>query len=220
MDRIPEPELMDDEAQAQAYANADFSQPHSLLMEHFTRCMPDLPKGGAWIDLGCGDTEITARLAKLCPKACIDAIDGSVAMLHYAKMRLVREGVAEQVRLIKATLPEIPVDRNSYDGILSNSLLHHLHNPQVLWDSVKALAKDHARIFIADLYRPQNEQQVKRFVEKYAATEPKILQRDFGNSLCAAFTLDEVRIQLKVADLAHLHIETISDRHLIVYGKL
>ena len=220
MKRVPEAELMDGEAQAQAYANADFSEPHTLLMKHFVRCLPDLSKAGAWIDLGCGAGEITVRLAKLCPKACIDAVDGSAAMLHYAKERLKREGVDEQVRLIKATIPEISLSKHRYDGILSTSLLHHLHNPQVLWHSVKTLAKNNAYIFIADLYRPQNEQQVDQLVEQYAATEPQILQRDFRNSLCAAFTPDEIKDQLKEAGMTYLRTEIISDRHLIVYGKI
>ena len=216
--RVPEAELMDGEEQARAYANADFDQPHSLVMEHFMRCMPDLPKAGAWIDLGCGDGEITVRLAKLCPEACIDAVDGSAAMLHYAKKRFEREHVDQQIRIINTTLSEIQVAKNSYDGILSTSFLHHLHNPQVLWNCVKTLAKDNAHIFIADLYRPQSEQQVDRLIEQYAASEPQILQRDFRNSLCAAFTLDEIKNQLKDAGITHLHTKIISDRHLIVHG--
>lgn len=33
MDRAPEPELMDDAAQAMAYAEADFSEPHGRFIE-------------------------------------------------------------------------------------------------------------------------------------------------------------------------------------------
>ena len=220
MERIPEAELMDDDAQAQAYAEADFSQPHGLLMEHFVRCMSDLPKAGAWIDLGCGDAEITTRLAKLCPNLCIDAVDGSAAMLRYAKERLVREGVGEQVQLIKATIPDIPTDKYCYDGILSTSMLHHLHDPQTLWSSIKTLAKNNARIFIADLYRPQDERQVNQLVKQYAIMEAKVLQRDFRKSLCAAFTMNEVKGQLKKAGLNYLNTEVISDRHLIVFGTI
>jgi hypothetical protein len=34
MDRIPEPELMDDEAQAKAYADADFAAPHERCAQY------------------------------------------------------------------------------------------------------------------------------------------------------------------------------------------
>jgi hypothetical protein len=43
------------------------------------------------------------------------------------------------------------------------------------------------------------------------------LRRDFYNSLLAAFTVEEVRLQ--TADL-NLTVEEISDRHLFVYGSI
>jgi hypothetical protein len=54
-------------------------------------------------------------------------------------------------------------------------------------------------------------------VKTYAADEPAILQKDFYNSLLAAFDLDEVRTQLTQAGLA-LHCEKVSDRHFAVWG--
>lgn len=217
MMRVPEAELMDDEAQVQAYAHADFEQAHSLVMEHFARRTPHAQDLGAWVDLGCGDGEMTTRLARLCPHACIDALDGSPTMLRYAQQRLVRAQVAEQVRLVEAVLPDMPLDKGAYDGIFSNSLLHHLGEPQHLWQAVAYLGKVNAHIFLCDLYRPPTEQRVNELVEQYAATEPKILQRDFRNSLCAAYTREEIQAQLVEARLTHLNTELISDRHIIIY---
>lgn len=219
MDRIVEAELMADEAQVHAYANANFEQAHSLIIENLARCVPNLSKLGAWVDLGCGDGEITTRLARLCPHACIDALDGSSTMLRYAKQRLVREGAAEQVRLVESVLPQLPLDEGIYDGIFSNSLLHHLHEPQHLWQAVRYLSKTTAQIFICDLCRPPDEQRVDELVEMYANGEPDILRRDFHNSLRAAFTPNEIQAQLAKAGLAHLNMETISDRHIAIYGQ-
>ena len=50
--RIPEPQLMDDEAQAEAYATTDFSEPHQAFVTHFTERFPDF-SGGEVMDLGC-----------------------------------------------------------------------------------------------------------------------------------------------------------------------
>ncbi len=47
-----------------------------------------------------------------------------------------------------------------------------------------------------------------------------ILQRDFFNSLCAAFSLDEVMLQLESVKLGHFRLEQISDRHMIIYGRI
>jgi hypothetical protein len=48
---------------------------------------------------------------------------------------------------------------------------------------------------------------------------PEVLREDFYNSLCAAWTAEEVGDQLIAADLA-LDVERISDRHWLVYGRL
>ena len=50
--------------------------------------------------------------------------------------------------------------------------------------------------------------------------EPELLKRDFFASLCAAYTLAEVRSQLAAADLAHFALEATSDRHWITWGAL
>ena len=63
------------------------------------------------------------------------------------------------------------------------------------------------------------KRQAQHIVDTYAANEPEVLRRDFFASLCAAFTLDEVRDQLEVAGLGHLAVEAISDRHLLVWGR-
>jgi len=75
-------------------------------------------------------------------------------------------------------------------------------------------------VFVTDLFRPPNRAAAKRLVEKYATDEPAILQRDFLNSLLASFTVEEVREQLIQARLGHLRIEVISDRHVMIFGRM
>jgi SAM-dependent methyltransferase len=46
-------------------------------------------------------------------------------------------GIASRVRLLCDKLPSARLEPGAYDLVLSNSLLHHLHDPQVLWRSVR-----------------------------------------------------------------------------------
>ena len=57
-------------------------------------------------------------------------------------------------------------------------------------------------------------------MDRYAATEPDILRRDFYNSLMAAFTEDEVTSQLARMNLTRLLIDVIDDRHWVVGGTI
>jgi hypothetical protein len=44
------------------------------------------------------------------------------------------------------------------------------------------------------------------------------LQQDFAASLCAAFTPEEVREQLKATGLNSLHVESIGDVYMLIHG--
>ncbi len=100
---------------------------------------------------------------------------------------------------------------------MSNSLLHHLADPAVLWRTVVACAAPGAAVYVADLMRPADRATVDDFVSRYTAGEPDVLVDDFRNSLCAAYRLDEVREQVRAAGL-DLVVEAVSDRHLVAWG--
>jgi trans-aconitate methyltransferase len=219
---VTEPELMDEDEQAEAYARADFTAPHELFVERFAASWPPSrgPVHGPILDLGCGPADVTVRLAKRYPHVTIHGIDGSAAMLRHGAARIQREGLTSRVLLAHTLLPRDSPPLAEYAVVVSNSLLHHLHDPQVLWTAVARFAAPNAHVFLMDLMRPATRVDVDRLVHQYARDEPEILRRDFGASLSAAFTIEEVRAQLDAAGLGALRIDVVSDRHLTVSGEL
>lgn len=220
MQRLPEPELMDDAIQVAAYANADFEAAHSTIVGHFCRVFPHIESLRTVLDLGCGPADIAIRFAQLFPTCRIDAVDGAEEMLKQAQIFIAAEALENRIALHHRCLPNCELPGKSYDAIVSNSLLHHLHEPQHLWSTVDQYAATETAIFICDLFRPASTQLANELVEQYASGEPEILRRDFYNSLLAAFTLDEVHAQLNAANFHSLQVEQISDRHMLVYGYL
>jgi len=106
-----------------------------------------------------------------------------------------------------------------FDAAVSNSLLRHLHEPAVLWSTLEQITHAGAPLLIVDLMRPATPEVARALVERYAQNERPILKTDFYNSLCAAFTVDEIRAQLHATGIsAGLTVEAISDRHLAVWG--
>src|SRR3970282_1704719 len=98
MERFPEPELMDDPAQALAYATADFSEPHEAFVRHFQRLFPEF-KRGRMLDLGCGAADITIRFARAYPAARLDGVDGARAMLRHAREAVAKAQLEPRVSL-------------------------------------------------------------------------------------------------------------------------
>ena len=219
MDRVPEPELMLDPGQAAAYAAADFAEPHTRFVTLLLARHPALPPAGRALDLGCGPGDVTFRLARALPAWHVDAVDGSPAMLGLAR-RATGATLRHRVRFHAATLPAGGPPDSGYDLVVSNSLLHHLRDPSVLWSAVSRWGAPGCAVFVMDLRRPDSDAAARALVERYAAAEPEVLRTDFHNSLRAAYRPEEVRLQLAgdVA-LAHLQVETVSDRHLIVWGR-
>ncbi|MDD3519596.1 MAG: class I SAM-dependent methyltransferase, partial [Chromatiales bacterium] len=192
MQRIPEPELMLDPAQARAYAEADFAEPHEAFVARFRECFPDLAVSGQVLDLGCGPGDVAARFARAFPACSVDGIDGSAAMLAEGERLLALHGVADRVRLHRCLLPDDAPPNAPYDGIISNSLLHHLHEPAVLWRAIRDHARAGAFVYVMDLMRPDSPEVARALVERYSGDEPEVLRHDFYHSLLAAFSPDEV----------------------------
>lgn len=219
MERIPEPELMDDPEQALAYARADFSEPHNffidLIIQHFGASL-----SGSVLDLGCGPGDICRRFAQRFPDCRIHAVDASAAMLDLARTDTGNQALDSRILYILAHLPEARLPLKHYDMLISNSLLHHLENPASLWKSIINYGRTGTTVFIMDLLRPEDHGQAGRLLGEYAGNEPEVLQKDFLNSLLAAYRPDEVRKQLAQYGLDRLRTEVVSDRHFIVYGFL
>lgn len=67
------------------------------------------------------------------------------------------------------------------------------------------------------LRRPASTGAARALVGAYSGGEPEVLRTDFFNSLCAAYTVAEVRAQLAGAGL-RLAVEPVGDRHLVAWG--
>lgn len=216
MKRIIEPELMSDKEQAAAYANANFEEPHNHFVELLSLSMGEnFPEFGNVIDLGTGAADIAIRFASNYPCFEVDAIDGSCAMIAEGKKAIDKVRLNDRINLIHSSIQDITLAEKEYAIVFSNSLLHHLHDPMALWELIKN-AKGNPLVFIMDLMRPKNIQKIDELVHKYAGNEPEILQKDFKNSLKAAFTPEEVVLQLQDIGLDGLKVTVVSDRHIVV----
>lgn len=220
MERICEPELMEDGEQARAYADSDFStgdraMVEALLARHGSAI------GRRILDLGCGPGNITFLLAERCPGATVLGVDGSAAMLAIAEARRL-EAVDRccSVRFLEELLPCRSLAGERFSALVSNSLLHHLHDPFLLWRTIAALAAKEAVVYIKDLRRPADERALVDLVARHAAGLHPIVRSDYRNSLRAAFTPAEVAGQLASAGLEGLAVSALDEQYLVVEGRL
>ena len=220
MQRTPEPELMTGEAQALAYAAADFSAGDQALVQRLLELFP-AGLGDVLLDLGCGPGNISFLLARQFPAAQVVGVDGAAAMLRLAEQALASEPALQQrLRFEQHCLPD-PGLAGGYSALVSNSLLHHLHDPQVLWQALPQLGMSGACVYVKDLRRPPSAEAAIQLQRRYLGDAPAVLQHDYLASLHAAFTPTEVAQQLEQAGLAdQLQVAPLEDRYLEVWGQL
>ncbi|MSQ98346.1 MAG: class I SAM-dependent methyltransferase [Xanthomonadales bacterium] len=219
-ERIPEPALMDDPAQVDAYASADWSEAHDRLMRQIAEHFPRETISGLFLNLGCGSGDDTFRFLREFPGASVIAVDGAARMLDHARADLLAKfpEFHQRVEFHQAYIPGADIPVREYAGVISNSLLHHFDDPVLFWAAVREHTREGSRIFVGDLRRPASVQDADHLVNEYARDAPEILREDFRNSLLAAFTPQEVGSQLGQAGLAELKVHSVGDRHMIIAG--
>ena len=218
---------MNDALQVQKYSEADFSLSDQALVDNLEMYLESLNvvpcKGSLFLDLGCGPGNITERLGNKWPDATVVGIDGSSEMVAIARQKNEQRNKKARIsyfsKNISSLASERLINRLSPDVIISNSLLHHLHDPSVLWDCLKILSKKGTVFYHRDLRRPSSVEKVRSLQKKYLPNSHPILVRDYIASLKAAFTVNEVRNQLDKANIKDFKVFEIDDCYLEVFGK-
>jgi SAM-dependent methyltransferase len=146
-------------------------------------------------------------------------------MLAVARERLAGASpdLAARLRFEQALLPIAAAGELEahFSAVVCNSLLHHLHDPAALWQTVALLCAPGAFVYVQDLRRPDNGEAVEGLVAAEMASAPEVLRRDYRASLHAAFTPEEVHQQLEQAGLAaQLQVAPRQERYLEVWGRL
>ena len=218
MERILESEVMDDPVQARAYADADFDEENQGFVDLFLQYFSDMEQGHL-LDLGCGPADIAVRLARALACCRITAVDASEPMIELGRQVVDRAGLADRITLRCERFQTLILTEH-VDGMISNSLLHHLKNPLKFWYAVKRMVKPGGYLLVMDLIRPESHEAAQAIVDRYAGDESPILRRDFYNSLRAAFTEDEVAAQLAEMNLTDVLIDVPDDRHWVAVGRV
>lgn len=218
-ERLPEPEPMDLEEEASAYAAADFSEVNEAFVERLVELAPGSPVLTA-LDMGTGPADIPVRLARHKPHWSIAALDVSLAMLRLGHDALRASDAPPPITLVQSDGKVLPFADDAFDVIFSNSILHHITGTAQLWSEVRRVAKPQALVFFRDLMRPATKSAAHAIVSLYAATESQLLQEEYYRSLLSAYTVEEVTLQLRQAGLDTLNVAAVTDRHLDIFGTV
>ena len=225
MNRTPEPELMQSPSQVRAYADADFSRSDSMVVQsletYLKKVGRTLNKTDLIFDMACGPGNISERIAKKWPFVNVVGIDGSKEMLNEAENRL-SHNLLKNLSYQLIEINSIATGKIHFpfkaDVLVSNSALHHFHDPSRFWGALKKLGKTKCIHIHRDLIRPISAEKAFEIKEKHLSNSPEILKKDFYASLKASFTVEEVTQQLADARLSQLEVFQVDELYFEIIG--
>lgn len=166
-----------------------------------------------WLDLGTGNALIPVLFCQRIPDARVLASDFSTDMLDLARYRIEVEGLIQQIQLSHDDAKQLPYEDEAFFGVMSNSIVHHIPEPQAVLAEAVRVVRPSGLLFFRDLARPSSEQQLETLVATYAGEESSEAQRLFAESLRAALTADEMRELVKRLGFSADSVQMTSDRH-------
>jgi ubiquinone/menaquinone biosynthesis C-methylase UbiE len=203
--RVPEPEVMDDSGEIEAYSSAA-AQAHlnaidDTLIEH-ALCLVNGRERGRAIDIGTGPGQIVVKLARRLTRWKFVGVDRSPGMIAQANENLASAGseLAGRVEFQVADGNGLPFAEKSFDLILCNSVLHHLAQPEKLFAEIARLARPGAAILLRDLRRP-GRLAYPFHVRWHGRNYSGEMLRLYRDSVRAAYTLPELQRMLDASPL-------------------
>lgn len=222
--RTLEPEVMDSAEDAMQYNDMD----HSEVNQKFVDDLLDLLRTDRELaerfgddhadlidvlDVGTGTALIPALLCDQESAFRVMAIDMAVNMLDLATYNVEACSRPDRIQLAKVDAKDMEYDAQMYDVVISNSIVHHIPEPEKCLAEMVRVLKRGGAMFVRDLMRPDDEQTLESIVQTYAGEETDYSRRLFRESLHASLSLAEIR-QI-VGDLGWDPecVQATSDRH-------
>ena len=161
-----------------------------------------MPLDARVLDLGTGTAQIPIELCLQNPRASVVAIDLAEPMLRLAAENVARRGLSARIALEQVDAKGLPFADGQFAAVMSNSIVHHIPEPRTaLAEAVRVLRKPGGLIFVRDLARPVDDDQVRQLVETYAAGCNDHQRQLFDASLRAALSVEEIRALVDAAGL-------------------
>jgi ubiquinone/menaquinone biosynthesis C-methylase UbiE len=213
MERILEPEYMDTAADAEDYDSMDHGAANEAVTARFLEL---LPAAGHVLDVGTGPAQIPVLLAQRSRAVRVVAVDAAAHMLRIAQRRVAAAGLQHRVRLERADAKRLPHPDGAFDGVFSNTILHHIPDPVPFLREAHRVLRPGGTLLVRDLFRPATEADAWALVDRHAAGANRTQRQLFFASFHAALTLDEARAAASAAGIAGARVAMSSDRHYTI----
>jgi len=219
--RTLESEVMDTREEAVDYNSMNHSEVNRRFVDQFINVLQtaELSSEASILDVGTGTALIPIEL---CGRGeyQVTAIDLANEMLKVGQQNVAANSLTDRVTLALIDAKQMPYEDDSFDAVMSNSIIHHIPNPRDSMAEMIRVLRPGGLMFVRDLMRPDDVETLEHIVQTYAGDENQHQQQMFRDSLHAALTLDEIRNILREFNLPEDWATKTTDRHWTIHGVL
>jgi ubiquinone/menaquinone biosynthesis C-methylase UbiE len=210
IERMLEPEVMDSHEEARDYNAMDHSEVNRLFVDDLFNAGF---VGGDVLDVGTGTALIPIELCQRHQDCRVMAIDMATHMLDLGRYNIEAAGLIERINLAQIDAKNMPYPDQSFDAVISNSIIHHIPEPMVCIVEMIRVVKTGGLLFVRDLMRPKDEQSIKGLVQLHAGNDNDHQKKMFDDSLRAALSLEEIKSLIQETGFDPAQVIATSDRH-------
>jgi len=222
--RTPEPEVMSDADEVEAYASAAAQAYLNSIDDTLVRqvlqagqeCgilgnnksdaghalgVPGEPRfkriPSVWLlDVGTGPGGIPLKIARRCPELGVVGVDRSFNMIRVARQLAAEQGLGDRAFFLVGEASSLGFPEGSFEIVISNSLLHHLPYPILALNEMARVAKAQGVVLLRDLRRP-SRLVFPLHVRWFGRYYSGLMKKLYVDSVRAAYTGNEL------AELVH-----------------
>ncbi len=213
LSRVLEPEVMDTVEDATDYDAMDHAHVNRVFVDDLLCVWPASPATPRVFDAGTGTAQIPIELLRRGVSATIIAADAASEMLRLAQKNIIAARFEHAITGVECDCKQLPDPDASFDIVMSNSIIHHIPEPFLVFAEGWRILKPGGLLFLRDLHRPQNDAELASLVELYAGGANAHQRRLFSDSLRAALTVEEVQHLIQTLGIAPSAVRMTSDRH-------
>jgi len=174
------------------------------------------------LDVACGGGDVARALAaKAARKGVtlqIDGCDKNAVAVAYAQDAAQKQGLGERVRFFQHDIDEGALPEG-YDIIMTSLFLHHLTTPRAIELLTEMSQRANKLLLVLDLMRTRLGLYLV-YLGTGLLTRSPVVRQDGVTSLLAAFSMDEIRVLAKQADLYGASITKVwPERFLLTWRR-
>jgi len=212
--RKPEPEVMGDADEVEAYASAAAQAYLDAIDNTLVDQVVALGRTSGWLlDIGTGPGGIPLKIAARLPKLQVVGVDYSVNMILAAQRAAAGQELARRVHFVVGDGNRLAFPDACFDLVLSNSVLHHFQNPVALMNEMTRVARPDGIVLLRDLRRP-GRLIFPLHVGWYGRHYSGLMKKLYVDSVHAAYTGEELGELLRQSALANARVFFHQRTHL------